>query len=234
MMMTPQVSPAKEPMEKLMKKGIPLLPVFVLIPLLYWLGFSSFGTDMIWKAFGLGALGWVIALFLRGPISVIGLKMPKERAQTIIVGSSGPLEEGVRMGLLLLTSSGFSWALSLGQGWAAIEVLYTMIQVIAIASLAHRTDDKAMQAKAMLEAQGTVTASPLWGIVERVFASAFHIGFTLLVARYHWLVIALIPLHSAVNLSAVRLAKKSIALFELTMAVLGTVALVAGILVFQI
>ena len=232
-MTTTHVSPAKEPFENLADKARPLLFVYPAIPALFWLAFHYSGTDMIWKAFGLGALGWIIALFLRGPISALGMKLPKERMQTIVVGSSGPLEEGVRLGLLLLTGAGFSQALSIGQGWAAVEVLYTMIQVVLIASLAKRVDEKAMQAKAMLEAQGTVSASPLWGLSERIFASAFHIGCTLLIARYHWLVAVLIPLHSAVNLTAVSLFKKSIARFELTMAIVGTASLAAGLLVFN-
>ncbi|BBH19002.1 hypothetical protein Back11_03470 [Paenibacillus baekrokdamisoli] len=230
--MTTHDKSKKESFEKSVKQSIPLLPIYLLIPILFWLAFRYTGTDMIWKAFGFGALGWIIALMLRGPISVLGMKLPKERAQKIIVGSSGPLEEGVRLGLLILTGTGFSWALSIGQGWAAVEVVYTIVQVVAIASLAKRTDEKAMQAKAMLEAQGMVSASPFWGLFERVSASAFHIGCTLLVAKYHWLVIALIPLHSFVNLGAVNLAKKSIARLEFYMAIVGIAALGAGLLVY--
>ncbi|GIP24281.1 MULTISPECIES: hypothetical protein [Paenibacillus] len=229
-MTTTNLNTQNDTLELQVKKTLPLLPVYVLVPVLFWVVFHYSGTPLVWAAFGLGALGWIIALMLRGPVSAVAMRLPKEKAQQIVVGSSGPLEEGVRLGLLLLTGSGFSWALSIGQGWAAVEVLYTMVQVVAIASLAKRTDEKALQAKAMLEAQGTVNASPVWGIVERISASAFHIGCTLLAAANPWLVFVLIPLHSAVNLTAVRLAKKSLAMMELVIAIVGLAALVIGLL----
>jgi hypothetical protein len=232
-MTTTHVKPLKDSFETKVTRALRLLPVYILIPVLYWLAFRGAGTDLIWSAFGLGALGWIVALMLRGPLSALSLKLPKERVQKIIVASSGPLEEGVRLALLLITGTGFSWALSIGQGWAAIEVLYTIVQVAAIASLAKKTDEKSMQAKAILEAQGTTNVSPLWGLLERVFASALHIGCTLLVAKYHWLVVILIPLHSGVNFIAVKYGKKSIAFVELFIAIVGTAALAAGLLVFN-
>jgi hypothetical protein len=175
----------------------------------------------------------VIALFLRGPLSAIVMKMPKEKATTIVVSSSGVFEECVRLGILLLTSLTFSWSLSLGQGWAAVEVLYAMITVIVLVSLAKRTDEKALQAKEMLKLQGNLSASPLWGVFERVFASAIHIGCTLIVAKYPWTVVGLIPLHSSVNLIAVKFAKKSIVAVELTAALVGIILLTVGLSLYK-
>lgn len=177
------------------------------------------------------ALGWAIALFLRGPLSVLVMKLPREKANTIIVGSSGVLEESVRVIILLLTSMSFSWALSIGQGWAAVEVLFAVLNVIIVASLAKRTDEKVMQAKEMIHQQGRLNGNPLWGVMERIFASALHIGFTLIVATYPWTVVLLIPIHSFVNLVSVRLAKKSIIQTELMIALVGTIALAIGIMI---
>lgn len=206
------------------------LPLYVLVPLAIWLAFEAAGTDMRWNAFGLGALGWVVALALRGPIGALVMKLPPDRAQTIVVGSSGVLEEGVRLGLLAITGATYSWSASVGQGWAAVEVLFTVVNVIAVYSLSGRTDEKATQAKEMLRLQGNLTGHPLWGIFERVFVSAFHIGSTLLIAFSPWLVALMIPVHSLLNLAAVRLAKRSILLTELTVAAVGTAALVAGLI----
>jgi hypothetical protein len=46
---------------------------------------------------------------------------------------------------------------------------------------------------------------PCLGVLERVFASLVHIGFTLLLAAAPLLVLLAAPLHSAVNLLALRL-----------------------------
>jgi hypothetical protein len=161
--------------------------------------FPFSGTEIEWRAFGLGVLGWVIALFLRGPLSAIVMKLPKEKATTIVVGSSGVFEECVRIAILMLTGMTYSWSVSIGQGWAAVEVLFVMLNVIVMASL----------------------------------ASAFHIGCTMLAAKYPWLVVLIIPLHSFVNLTALKLAKKSIVQTELVIAAIGTIVLVVGISVLH-
>jgi hypothetical protein len=219
--------------EQVMNRAKYFLPLYLLVPVMFWLVFHYSGTAMEWKAFGLGALGWVIAFFLRGPLSAIVMKMPKEKATTIIVASSGVFEECVRIAVLLLTSLTFSWSLSIGQGWAAIEVLFVIINLIVMISLSTRTDEKSIQAKEMLQMQGNMNAHPVWGVIERIFASAFHIGCTLLVAKYPWLVVLLIPLHSFVNLSAIKLSKQSMVQTELLIAVFGIITLAVGILVFQ-
>ncbi|OAB47421.1 YhfC family glutamic-type intramembrane protease [Paenibacillus antarcticus] len=219
--------------EQVMNRAKYFLPLYLLVPVMFWLVFHYSGTAMEWKAFGLGALGWVIAFFLRGPLSAIVMKMPKEKATTIIVASSGVFEECVRIAVLLLTSLTFSWSLSIGQGWAAIEVLFVIINLIVMISLSTRTDEKSIQAKEMLQMQGNMNAHPVWGVIERIFASAFHIGCTLLVSKYPWLVVLLIPLHSFVNLSAIKLSKQSMVQTELLIAVFGIITLAVGILVFQ-
>jgi hypothetical protein len=181
-------------------------------------------------AYGLGALGWLAALVLRGPVIAVAIgKLPREKATTVVVASSGVLEESVRIILLALTSFSASWAASIGQGWAAVEVLFVMVNVVAVASLAGKTDEKSVQARQMLEAQGTIHGNPLWGVLERVWASAFHIGCTLVVASMPWLVILLVPLHSMVNFMTVRLAKKSIGLGNLFIALCGACLLALGL-----
>jgi hypothetical protein len=90
-----------------------------------------------------------------------------------------------------------------------------------------------MQAKEMLKLQGNLSAGPLWGVFERIFASAIHIGCTLIIAKYPWTVVELIPLHSSVNLVAVKFLKKSVVAVELFIAVIGTVLLAVGLSIYN-
>jgi hypothetical protein len=220
----------EEAFRKAAGRGIRFLPLYLFVPVLFWLGFGWAGYWADWRAFGLGALGWVIALVLRGPVSVLVHKLPKDKGGAIAVISSGVLEEPTRLVLLLITSQSAGWAISLGQGWAAVEVAFTMINILVIASLAGKTDEKSMQAKQMLAAQGNLTASPLYGIVERISASAFHIGATLIAAAVPWMIVVLVPLHSGLNWGAVKLAGTSVKRTEAFVAAVGLITLAAGIL----
>lgn len=206
------------------------IPLFLLVPVGFWLAFNRFGFPMNWYAFGLGALGWFIALGLRGPVSLVKKFMSKEKTTTIVVASSGPLEEIVRLLLLALTSAAFSWSVSVGQGWATIEVLFAIINQIILIIMVQRTDEKAIQAREFLESSGTLNLSPILGVLERIFASAFHIGSTILIASNFWFVIIMIPIHSLINLGALKLAKKSIVLAEVLIAVVGTIVFLTSLL----
>lgn len=213
-----------------LKRALYCLPLYALVPFLCWFGFNRAGYEMEWKAFGLGALGWFIALMLRGPVSAIVMKMPKDKAKNVIIISSGVLEESTRLVLLALTSVASSWAISIGQGWAAIEVVFVIINVIVIYSLGKRTDEKAMEAKELLEAQGTLHVSPVWGVLERIWASLFHIGCTLIVAHYAWTLVLLIPLHSSLNWFGVRLAARSVGISNLFIAAVSVLTLTTGLM----
>lgn len=215
---------------KATRRAIRYLPLYLAVPALFWVGLEWAGYGMDWRGFGLGALGWTIALALRGPVSALTMKGPKNRGNTILVLSSGVLEETTRYVLLVLTSLSAGWAASVGQGWAAVEVAFTMVNVVLIAALANKTDEKSRQAKDMLAAQGLLTVHPLVGVLERVSASAFHIGATLIVAAAPWMVVVLIPLHSGLNWGASKGIKRSVPLTELVVAGIGWALLLAGLL----
>jgi hypothetical protein len=212
------------------KTFLPYLPLYLAVPVGYALLFTSLGHPIHWGAFGIGALGWLIALILRSPVAIIAGKLAnRSSAQLIIVSSSGPLEEIVRLVVLALTSFTLSHVLSVGQGWAAIEVVYAIINGIMMIVLANGTDEKSAEARKMMEQQGMRTdLSPLVGVIERVTASAFHIGATLLIAFEPWLVLLLIPAHSLLNLGASRLMKSSIVWAEVLVGIFGIAALAAG------
>lgn len=216
--------------EKQSKVVFFILPLFVLIPVIIGVLFQGAGIPLVWRGLGLGAIGWMVALVLRAPVGLLATKLyKKETANLLVVGSSGPLEELIRLGLLLVTATGFSWSASVGQGWAGIEVLYAILNGLVVQSLLGRTDEKAMQAKAMLASQGMLGHSPVWGFAERISASAYHIGATFLIASSPWFVLILIPFHSALNLGTLKILKKSIALAEGFIALLGLLVFIVGV-----
>lgn len=219
--------------KKATKKALLILPVYILVPVLFMSAFYAAGYAPDWKAFGLGALGWFVALLLRGPVSALVAKLPEEKGRNILALSSGPLEESVRLLLVAFTSVAASSAgiVAAGQGWAAIEVLFTIVNIVALTTLANKTDEKAMEAKKFLAAQGQLNVSPLWGVIERIWASAFHIGATMIVAFNPWTVIILIPLHSGLNWFAVRFLNQSFLKSNMFVAIVGVITFIVGLLV---
>jgi hypothetical protein len=209
------------------------IPLYLAVPLLIWFFFQKLGAEFIWIAFGLGALGWIIALMLRGPISLLVQNLPQKSAMLLVGLSSGPLEEGIRLTLLLLTGTSFSWALSIGQGWAAIEVLFTIINGLILVKIVQKNDEKSLEVKKILESQGTSRLSPFWGLSERLFASLFHIGATLLIAYSPSLTFSILFVHSAFNLGAVWISRRSMFFAQLFVAIVGLLVLVVGLVQFK-
>ena len=197
------------------------VPLYLLVPVLFWWGFLFFGLPTQGWLLALGAFGWFVALMLRGPIALLVKNLPRARATNLIASASGPLEEGVRFLLVLVWGSSLTSALSLGQGWAAIEVLFAVINGLVLVIMLKRTDEKALQVKVALQATGNLNQSPLWGVFERIFASMFHIGSTLLLAKSLWFVLIMIPLHTGLNLSVMHLMKRSVLQTELFIAGVG-------------
>jgi hypothetical protein len=179
-----------------------------------------------------GAFGWMVALALRAPVGLAGFRITgsTERAQRWVVASSGPLEESLRLAVLLLVGRDLSTAFSVGLGWAAIEVLYAIVNGFAVESLARRTDPEAEAARAMLPPVALAESGPWWGVAERAWASILHIGFTLLLAAAPALVVVTAAVHSAVNVGFLWLVRHRGMLFT-TLAGTATAAalLVAGL-----
>lgn len=206
------------------------------VPVLFAVAYGWFDIELEWKALGFGALGWLIALALRGPVAMLATKFSgtPERAKLWVGGASGPLEEGVRLVVLLLVGVSFPTVMSIGLGWAAIEVLFGIVNSAVVVSLMRRTDEKAEEARRQMEAQGLLDANnSFWGISERIFASASHVGFALLVAAHPLLVLLTIPVHSGLNFSIVGLARSSMARAQLVFALLGSVLLLGGLAVYS-
>lgn len=213
-------------------------PFVLAVPLAFALGFRLLGLPLNWLAVGAGAVGWVVALALRNPVALVAywrLRTP-ERVQPWIVAASGPCEEVTRLVVVMLVGRVFPTALSIGLGWTTIECVYVIVNGLAITSLAHRTDEKARQAMQLIAAQGLGNllkpSAPFWGIMERVSASGVQIGFTLLLAWQPGLVLASIPAHTGTNFLWLWLARRSMVVTEVSLAVIGALALAGGFSVY--
>lgn len=226
----------KVPQEQFLRNFLLTAPLILAVPLLFVVVYSLFDIELQWKAIGFGALGWLVALALRGPVAMLITKFigTSERAKLWLGGASGPLEESVRLVVLALVGVSFPTVMSIGLGWAAIEVLFVIVNGAVVISLMRRTDEKAAEARRQLEAQGLLEPNhSFWGISERIFASAGHIGFTLLLAAHPLLVLFTIPAHSVLNLGIVRLVQSSMVRAQLALAVLGSALLVIGLAVYN-
>lgn len=207
-------------------------PIALLVPVAFAVVLVWLGADLAWSTLGFGALGWVGALFLRGPLAAILSQTMKddERVKTLIVGSSGPIEEGVRLVLLLWIGRSFSDAAAIGIGWAAVEVVYTVVTGFITLSLMRRTDPEAMEARKLLEAQGMIRETGPWlGIVERIGATALHIGFTFIVAWRPVAAIGTAILHSATNMTLIRTFRERPVATELALLAGGLAVFAIGI-----
>lgn len=183
------------------------VPLVLLVPVVIAIAIVLAGYPFQPGPFVLGAVGWIVALALRAPVALVGMRIldDRQRVQVLVTGASGPAEELVRLVAVLAIAAGFREALWIGLGWGAIEVVYSLVNGFAILALLGRTDPEAEQARALLPISDiTRPDAPLWGVVERTWATLLHIGFTLLVAAAPLLVVITIPVHSATNLLAVR------------------------------
>ena len=195
------------------------------------------GYEVPWGWFGAGALGWVLALVLRLPV-VLGLRRLGAGPDVMrrwTPALAGPTEELVRLGVVLVASQDFATAYAIGAGWAAIEAVYGIQVGFVRLALLRRDDPKALEARQELAKMGLDREiAPAWGMVERLFAGAAHIGFTLLVAQWPLLVIALIPIHAAVNMGVMALLPRGIARTEALVALSGSALFLGGLAAFGV
>lgn len=167
-------------------------------PLLVAAALLAAGFDIIPKAALTGAAGWTVALVLRSPVALVGKRLGVNgpSSQAIVVGASGPIEEGIRLICLLILGCSVQNAVSLGFGWATIEVIYTFMAALAIARARRITTVPRGETQRR-------PADPLgaaWATLERLWASGLHIGFSLAIAAHPLLVFAAAAAHSATNL----------------------------------
>ena len=219
----------------------PGIPLLLAVPVAFAAAFTVCLAPPAWAEAGLGAAGWVVALQLRLPVSLVAARLSHDprRIALAVTGASGPAEEVVRVVLVLLVAAAFRSALWLGLGWAAVEVVYTAVTAVlsplVLPRLLRDQSDKARQARELLLPQLTtvLAASPAavvaLGAAERIGATALHTGFTLLLAAQPWLALLTAPIHTGVNLGALTLQRRSLLLTEAVVVAAGAVAFVGGL-----
>jgi hypothetical protein len=184
------------------------VPLVLAVPVAIGTALVLAGVPLDPVALGAGAAGWLIALALRAPVALVAMRLgggDRGRAQPVITGASGPLEELVRLAVVLIVGRELPAALWIGLGWGAIEAVYALVNGAAVLALLRRTDPEAEQARAMLAMPDVLRPdAPLWGAVERTWATGLHMAFTLIVAAVPVLVVATIVVHSAANLVLLR------------------------------
>ena len=196
-----------------------LVPVFFAVLALIWDIELSLGWII------LGAAGWLVALFLRAPVAMITQRLTtvSDTVQQVVILSSGPAEELVRLALVLITAANLDVAYAIGLGWGGIEVIYALINGFVIAALLKRTDEEALMARQTMEEMGLLRAAtkPVYGIVERLAVTAVHIGFTLLLAFQPLLVLVTIPFHSLINYGFIVMMRRRVNVSIILLALIG-------------
>jgi len=209
-------------------------PLLLTVPLIYVLAFNALGQGhlAIWP-FCLGLLGWSIALLLRAPMMVLIFRLTHNVKEQVVAAMAGPAEEVVRLIAVLFLQANFASAFSLGLGWATIEVVYALVSGFGTIMILSRGGIGALQLKKRFLDRGmTVPATVYGGILERLSATALHIGFTLLLAYHPLLILITLPLHSSVNVVAINLANRSGLATQMVIAFLGFATLAVGIKLF--
>jgi hypothetical protein len=216
-----------------MRRTLALSAVLLaLVPIAFGILIVVSGYPPKWGPFASGAVAWTIALALRSPVALVGIRLfgSIERAQTLIVAASGPAEEIVRLIAVLVIGRDLATAIWLGFGWATIEVAYTFINGAVIARMANRTDPEAERVRQLIPPAAFGPSAPIWAALERTGVTAFHIGMTVIVAAAPITFLINAVVHSALNLTAVRFSQRwPIWALEGLICVVGFGALVVGL-----
>ena len=217
--------------------GIAVVPVVLGIILATTLAPGRAGSA------ALGAAGWVVALALRMPAALAASRMPGWKKTptlmtTFMSAISGPAEEGVRLLMVLFLVKGFGSLLWAGFGWGTVEVVYTLVNAVVIRRLLVDPSEKAAEARRALASMGFLqyvrTLVPVLGAVERGAVTLLHTAFTLLLGWNPWLVFVTMPVHSAVNLSAMRLVRRrSVILMEAMVVVVSAACFILALLAWH-
>jgi hypothetical protein len=211
-------------------------PLYFLAPLPFFILADFLEITIDYNSLLLGMLGWWAALLLRIPIIlyVKKKKLEQKKSNKLIVGFSGPTEEITRLVLLLIIGLNAPNAYAVGLGWAIIEIVYGLIQIIGLGVLEQKTDEKAEEAKVLMKQMGMdkslAPSTPFWGALERLTATAVHIGFSLLLVFSPYVLIVTIPLHSFINFLVVKMNKTSIGKSQISFCIIGGLILFVGIL----
>ena len=165
-------------------------------------------------ASAVGAGGWLVALALRRPATSAAVRLGLRPHRPVAALLSGPVEEVVRLAAVLLAGRDGPRALWLGLGWGAAEVAFTIGVAMRRGASGAGGDDRPRL---------------VLGLLERASAMAFHIGASLLLFWSAGAVALTAPLHTAVNVAGLRLARRRPARAQLLVAAVGAAVLAGGL-----
>jgi hypothetical protein len=134
----------------------------------------------------------------------------------------------MRLLALWITGTALDTAICLGLGWASAEILYVIVNGVVLAYV-RQSQRIARIGGQQLEQDLSTRKGLLLGIIERLSATTFHVGASLMVAAFPLLVLVTIPIHSSLNLLPVFLPRRSLGTTEFIIAVLSTLVLILGL-----
>ncbi len=212
----------------------PALPLHLLVlPLAGMaLAWALAGPPPAWWLPLLGALGWLAALLLRPLVGLLAGRagLSARAAQWGIVLSAGPLEEGMRLILLLAVAAGLRDALWLGLGWSLCEAAVAAVNAAAFRRALTRDDEAGRRTRMAYRAAGALArTNPGWAGLERGAVTMAHVGFSLAIAAHGWLALPAALAHTGLNLLALALLPRGVALAEAAILAGGGAILAAGL-----
>jgi hypothetical protein len=196
-----------------LKQLMIVTPLYLLVPVAFIFFAYNLNASISYSAMAWGAAGWLAAYFLRVPVGIIVRKLGLESgaSQNVVISFSGILEEIVRFAILFSIGRSFTVAYFVGVGWSAIEVVYAIVTAYVIETIMRRDDPEALKIQDMLREMGMIHDLGVFiGLSERIFASMFHIGMALSIAKWPWFLPIAIVLHSLTNLTISKLQKSNV------------------------
>jgi hypothetical protein len=182
---------------------------------------SGAGLSLGPASFGAG--GWMASLLARAPLAIyLQRRLSPTRARWVLIAASGPVEELTRLAIIAKGNRNTQRAYSVGWGWAAAEAAYAVAGV----SVAAKVQPQATPDKDF----ATTGAHILIASVERLSATCFHVGVSLLVAQNRKRAWLSSFMHSAMNIATVKLSRSSPVAAQLVAGCISWAALAAGTL----
>ncbi len=176
----------------------------VAAPFILGLGLVQAGASVDPGALAAGIVGWGLCLALRFPLSGLVSRLAQQdrlRADPIIAVVASIVEELVRLGVVLVVGLVATRALWVGLGWGGAEAVFSIVSGAAILALIGRDPERDQAISLIPLRDQTRSDSPLWGVIERIWKTGLHIGWTLLVAASPPLVVVTIAAHAVTELA---------------------------------
>jgi hypothetical protein len=179
-------------------------PLALAVPLVAGLSLLQAGVSMDLGALAAGVIGWTLALALRAPPASLIARLARQdrmRADPIIAIASSVVEEVVRLGIILVVGLLAPRALWVGLGWGGAEAVFSVVSGAAILALIGRDPERDQEIALIPMRDQTRPDAPLWGVIERIWKTGLHLGWTLLIAASPLLVGVTIAAHVATEVA---------------------------------